>query len=93
MPLMNAYAMGNAVKFARPAPGNYELRFFPNQSDDLRFLHCFIDSARFRLHPCVRTGKGWNVKSSDSYRLRRVGVHQDIAYDRTAFLAAISDWM
>ena len=39
------------------------------------------------------TAYGWNLGQTDVYRIKRVGIHQDVAYDRTAFLARISGWM
>ncbi len=39
------------------------------------------------------TQKGWNDLAADPYALKRVGVHQDVAFDETSFLAKLSGWI
>jgi hypothetical protein len=50
-------------------PVSYDLRFFPNQPDDLRFLRRIMDASSFRLRPCQHVGEKWLVGSSQTYRI------------------------
>lgn len=50
-------------------PVSYDLRFYPQDREDLRFLHSFLDTGQFRLHACAHQGGQWSVGPSQTFRL------------------------
>lgn len=51
------------------------------------------DMVKTAYRGACSTRRGWHTPSDDPFMIRRVGVHQDIAYDPTSFLARISGWL
>ncbi|MDF1554772.1 MAG: hypothetical protein P1P84_17005 [Deferrisomatales bacterium] len=50
-------------------PVSYDLRFYPDQADDLQFLHCLMEASAFRLRPCQYVGEQWVVGPSHNFRI------------------------
>jgi peptidoglycan/xylan/chitin deacetylase (PgdA/CDA1 family) len=48
--------------------------------------------ARHYLGACS-TIHGWHRRTADLHTMHRIGVHQDISYDETSFLARLSGWL
>jgi len=41
----------------------------------------------------VTTNSGWNTTKTNPYLLNRIGLHEDISADKTAFFARLSGWL
>lgn len=52
-----------------------------------------VDEVRRRYLAAVTTQKGWHDPQSDPFRIRRIGVHEDVSATRSAFLARLSGWV
>jgi hypothetical protein len=50
-------------------PVSYDLRFYPDQREDLQFLRSFLDTCQFRLYPCGQEGSGWTVGPAQTFRI------------------------
>lgn len=44
------------------------------------------------LGACTTT-RGWNVGHVERHRMRRIGIHEDVARSRNAFVARLSGWL
>ena len=61
---------------------------YPN--GDVSALAARLVGENYRL--AVTTQRGINGAKQDPYRLKRIGLHEDVANTRTAFLARLSGW-
>ncbi len=39
------------------------------------------------------TQRGWHMPTGDAHAIRRIGIHEDVASDRAAFLSRVSTWL
>ncbi len=50
-------------------PVSYDIRLYPDQPEDLRFLRAFLEARQFRVHPCRHAPDGWSVGPVQTFRL------------------------
>lgn len=50
-------------------PVSYDLRLYPDDNGDLRFLRGILDSSHFRLHPCQYRSGEWEVGPPQVFRI------------------------
>lgn len=61
----------NLLIYDRPSepPISYEIRLYPSEPEDLKFLRCMIDAAQFRMHPGIKENGNWKVGPSQTLRI------------------------
>ncbi len=66
-----------------------ELFCYPNGD----FNEVALSITRQHYSGAVTTAQGWNNVQTDAHLLNRIGVHEDVSADETAFLARLSGWL
>lgn len=66
-----------------------ELFCYPNG----HFNDLALSITRRHYAGAVTTARGWNSVETDPHLLNRIGVHEDVSADKTAFLARVSGWL
>ena len=73
--------------------------FMQGEMNDKKNTFCFpngdytthaLELVRDNYALAVTTKTGWNSASSDNCLLQRIGVHEDISYDKTALLSRLT---
>lgn len=80
--------VSSKAKIAEATNKSVELFCYPNGD----FNDSALSIAKQHYAGAVTTARGWNSSDADAHLLKRIGVHEDISADKTAFLARLSGW-
>ena len=81
--------VASKAKIAEATNKEVELFCYPNGD----FNEIALNIVRQHYAGAVTTARGWNNIETDTHLLNRIGVHEDISADKTAFLARLSGWL
>ncbi len=81
--------VASKARIAEASNKAVELFCYPNGD----FNAAALSITRAHYSGAVTTAKGWNSMETDAHLLNRIGVHEDISADETAFLARLSGWL